>query len=575
MLKRFFSYYKPHIKLFVLDMFCALIVAFCNLFYPHIAGNIISDYIPAKRLDLVITWCVVLLFIYVLKMFLNYVIQYWGHVMGVRIQGDMRKDFFHHIEQLPFTYFDQHKTGVIQSRLVNDLFELSELAHHGPEDLFLSLISLVGAIVMVSLINIYLALILLSVVPFMCWFAFVQRRKQKKAFAKMREETGEVNAQVESSVTGIRVAKAYTATEHELQKFDKANQKFMVARSQAYKSMGIFNGGMGFFADLLYLVALCAGGIFFYYNLIDGGQFTSYILYATMIISPIRTLTALLESLQNGITGFERFVEVMDTPVEQDDKDAIAVDKLQGDIQFKHVTFSYETEDGSDKQVLHDVSFSVAHGQTIALVGPSGGGKTTMCHLIPRFYDVSEGEIDIDGINIAKMKRLDLRKNIGIVQQDVFLFGGTIYENIAYGNFDATEEQVIDAAKRANIHDFIMELPMGYQTDVGERGVRLSGGQKQRISIARAFLKNPSMLILDEATSALDNVTEMQIQSALAELSQGRTTIVVAHRLSTVKNADVILVVTKDGVVEQGSHEKLMQLNGIYAELYNQQFRLK
>ena len=567
MLKKFFSYYRPHMGLFIIDMICAFLVAVCNLFFPFVTGNIISVYIPDKRLDLVLVWCGVLLFVYVFKAFLAYVIQYWGHVMGVRIQGDMRKDFFHHIELLPFSYFDNNKTGAIMSRIVNDLFEISELAHHGPEDLFLSAITLVGALVLIALINPWLALIVAAIVPFMCWFAVVQRRKQKAAFARMREETGEINAEAESAISGIRVAKAYTAEEHEIAKFDVANCNYQAARSRAYKSMGVFNSGMGLFTDVLYLVALLAGGLFFYYNMIDVGQLTSYILYVTMITSPIRTLTAIFEQIQNGMTGFARFYEVMNEPVETDDPDAQHVDKLCGDIEFKHVDFAYDNGN-EQKQVLTDVCFSVKHGETVALVGPSGGGKTTMCHLIPRFYEVTNGVITIDGRDITKINRQDLRRNIGIVQQDVFLFGGTIFENIAYGNFDATREEVIAAAKRAKIHDYVMSLPDGYETMVGERGVKLSGGQKQRISIARAFLKNPPILILDEATSALDNVTEMQIQDALAELSQGRTTLVVAHRLSTVKNADEIMVVTADGIAEQGTHEQLMQLHGMYAELY-------
>lgn len=567
MIKKFFSYYRPHMGLFIIDMICAFLVAVCNLFFPFVTGNIISVYIPDKRLDLVLVWCGVLLFVYVFKAFLAYVIQYWGHVMGVRIQGDMRKDFFHHIELLPFSYFDNNKTGAIMSRIVNDLFEISELAHHGPEDLFLSAITLVGALVLIALINPWLALIVAVIVPFMCWFAVVQRRKQKAAFARMREETGEINAEAESAISGIRVAKAYTAEEHEIAKFDVANCNYQEARSRAYKSMGVFNSGMGLFTDVLYLVALLAGGLFFYYNMIDVGQLTSYILYVTMITSPIRTLTAIFEQIQNGMTGFARFYEVMNEPVETDAPDAQHVDKLCGDIEFKHVDFAYDNGN-EQKQVLTDVCFSVKHGETVALVGPSGGGKTTMCHLIPRFYEVTNGVITIDGRDITKINRQDLRRNIGIVQQDVFLFGGTIFENIAYGNFDATREEVIAAAKRAKIHDYVMSLPDGYETMVGERGVKLSGGQKQRISIARAFLKNPPILILDEATSALDNVTEMQIQDALAELSQGRTTLVVAHRLSTVKNADEIMVVTADGIAEQGTHEQLMQLHGMYAELY-------
>lgn len=571
MLKRFLSYYRPHIKLFVVDMICALLVAACNLLFPLITGNIISDYIPAMRLDLVVLWCSVLLFAYVLKAFLTYVIQYWGHMMGVYIQGDMRRDFFCHLQELPFTYFDNNKTGNIVSRIVNDLFEISELAHHGPEDLFLSGVTLVGALVIVAFINPWLALIVAAVVPFMCWFALVQRRRQKLAFKRMREETGEINADVESAISGIRVSKAYTASQREIDKFELTNKRYQVARGAAYKRMGIFNSGMGFFNDLLYLVALFAGGVFFYYQQIDAGQFTSYILCVTMITSPISTLTNIFEQIQNGMVGFARFCEVMDEPTEKDEPSAVAVDALNGDIEFCDVSFSYDNMQ-SQREVLSNVSFKVDKGQTVALVGPSGGGKTTMCHLIPRFYDVTSGKITIDGNDIANMRRVDLRRNVGIVQQDVFLFAGTIFENIAYGDFSATKEQVYEACKRANIHDYIVSLPDGYDTQVGERGVKLSGGQKQRISIARAFLKNPPILILDEATSALDNVTEMQIQHSLAELAKGRTTIVVAHRLSTVKNADKIVVVTAEGIAEQGTHQQLLDANGIYAQLYSNQF---
>ncbi len=492
--------------------------------------------------------------------------------MGVRIQADMRKDFFSHLQKLPFSYFDEHKTGTIMSRIVNDLQDISELAHHGPEDVFLSLITLIGSLVMVCLINPYLALIMLCVVPFMLWFAIKQRLRLKKSFTQMRVETGEVNATVESAISGVRVSKAYTAEKHEKAKFNKANTAFVKARCKAYKTMGIFGSGMGLFSDVMYLVTLVAGGVFLYNQWIDGAGFTSYLLYATSVIAPIRTLTAIFESLQSGMTGLQRFNEVMEQPIETNSANAVDDVKLKGDVVFDNVTFGYKTD--SDQRVLNNVSLKITQGQTVALVGPSGGGKTTMCHLIPRFYEIESGAITIDGINVQDMTRLALRKNVGIVAQDVFLFGGTIKENIAYGNLDATDEEIVLAAKRAKIHDFIVNMPDGYDTEVGERGVKLSGGQKQRISIARAFLKNPPILILDEATSALDNVTEMQIQQSLNELSQGRTTLVVAHRLSTIKHADEILVVTADGIKERGTHNQLMEQNGIYAELYNQQFAL-
>jgi ATP-binding cassette subfamily B protein len=574
MLRKFFSYYRPHRRLFFTDLLCAFSIALISLFYPFITRNIINDYVPNKSLQLILVWGGVLLAIYVIKMFLNYFVQYWGHVMGVRIQADMRRDFFHHIQLLPFSFFDENKTGTIMSRIINDLFEIGELAHHGPEDLFTSVITLGGALIMVALINPYLTLILLVVIPFMFWFAIVQRKKMKQSFTEMRAQTGEINASVESSVSGIRVSRAYTATEHELDKFDHANARFVDARNKAYKRMGIFGSGMGMFTDLLYFVALLGGALFFYFDLISGGDFTGYILYVSMIIAPVRTLTAIFESIQGGMSGFARFNEIMVKPAEIENPNAVDVEKLNGNIAFNNVSFRYDTNVKGDDFVLHNVSFNIKAGETVALVGPSGGGKTTMCHLIPRFYELNGGNITIDGYDITDLSRISLRRNIGIVQQDVFLFGGSIKENIAYGNLAASDDDIVEAAKKANIHDYILTLPDGYNTEVGERGVKLSGGQKQRISIARAFLKNPPILILDEATSALDNVTEMLIQESLDNLSVGRTTLVVAHRLSTIKNADEIMVVTSEGIAERGTHEQLMAQNGMYADLYNRQFRV-
>lgn len=572
MIKKFLSYYKPHRKLFAIDMFCAFLMAVCGLVYPRIAQNIINVYAPAGDIKVLVVASCIMLAIFILRAVLNYVVTYWGHIMGVRIQADMRRDFFYHLQRMPFSYFDENKTGTIMSRIINDLFEIAELSHHGPEDLFLSLITLIGALVMVGLINVYLTLMIIVVVPFMLWFAIIQRKRMKSTFASMRQETGEINASVESAISGIRVSRAYTATEHELEKFDKSNSSFVEARSKAYKAMAIFGTGMGFFADMLYLIPLAGGGIFLALNFIDVGEFTGFILYSAMVIAPIRTLTAIFEQIQGGMTGFARFVEVIEQDTEAEISDALALKDLKGEIEFKNVCFNYSGDDAEDL-VLDNVSFKVKAGETIALVGPSGGGKTTMCHLIPRFYELSSGSISIDGYDITTLTRLSLRKNIGIVAQDVFLFGGTIKENIAYGNLDASDEEIFEASKKANIHDYIMTLPHGYETQVGERGVKLSGGQKQRVSIARAFLKNPPVLILDEATSALDNVTEMLIQQALDELQIGRTTIVVAHRLSTIKNADEIMVVTKDGIAERGTHENLIETKGIYAELYNHQFK--
>lgn len=573
MIKRFARYYKPHLRLFLIDIFCAFVVAICNLVYPKIAGEIVDVHVPKKNIDMILIFGGILLAIYVLKCFLNYVIQYWGHIVGVRIQADMRRDMFKKLQKLPFTYYDQNKTGHITSRLVNDLMDISELAHHGPEDVFLSVVTMVGAFVMLAITNIYLALIVFAIIPFIVFFASKTRVKQRQAFRQTRIQTGEINAEVESSIAGIRVSKAYVSEKHELEKFQKSNKKFQQARAGAYKQMGIFHSGMGLFTDLLYLIVLVAGGIFFANGWISDGEFTSFILYIMMLINPLRTLVNVYEQIQNGMTGFARFIEVMDTPEEEDKEDAVVVKDFNKNIRFEDVSFTYHHKDEERERVLSHLSFQIEKGKTVALVGPSGGGKTTICHLIPRFYEIDEGRITFDDIDIKDITRDSLRNQIGMVAQDVFLFAGTIKENIAYGNLDASDEEIISAAKKANIHDFIMALEKGYDTYVGERGVLLSGGQKQRISIARAFLKNPSILILDEATSALDNMTEMQIQNALTNLAKGRTTLVVAHRLSTVKTADEIIVLTADGIVERGTHEELIENNGIYAELYQYQFR--
>ncbi|SCK01051.1 Putative multidrug export ATP-binding/permease protein SAV1866 [uncultured Eubacterium sp.] len=576
MIRKFARFYKPHKKLFILDMVCAFIVACCDLFYPVIAKNIINDYVPNQNIRLFVTWAVVLLGIYILKALLNYIIQYWGHIVGVRIQGDMRRELFRHLQKLPFSFFDEHKTGSVMSRMINDLFEVSELAHHGPENLFLSLIILIGAFIMLAQINIALTCITFAVLPFMLFFAFKTKRMMNTAFTETRVKTAEINANVETAIAGIRVSKAYTAAKHENEKFDQVNENLKRSRAGAYRAMGIFNSGMGLFMDLLYLVVLSAGGLFFFYGKINTGEFAAYLLYMTMFLNPVNKLVAFYEQLQEGMTGFNRFCEIMDMPEEEEDaENLLEPDHLDGNICFKNVTFSYESSDnGEDKPpVISNLTMDIKQGKTLALVGPSGSGKTTMCHLIPRFYDIDSGRITIDGIDISNISRYALRKNIGMVAQDVFLFNGTIRENIAYGNLDATDEEIIEAAKKANIHDYILTMENGYDTQVGERGIKLSGGQKQRISIARVFLKNPPILILDEATSALDNATEMLIQQSLEELGRGRTSIIVAHRLSTIKSADEIIVLTSEGIAERGSHEELIKAGGMYAELYQYQFR--
>ncbi len=567
MIKRFFSYYRPHKKLFILDLICSFLIALCNLFYPFVTKQVINFYAPNRMLDMLLVWCAALLCIYLVKAALSFIVQYWGHVLGVKIQGDMREDFFRHIETLPFTFFDDNKTGAIMSRITNDLFDVSELAHHGPEDTFTSVVTVVGALVLMCItVNPWLSLVALVILPFMLWFAVRARRNLRIASRKSREEMAEVNAEVESSVSGIRVAKAYNASQNEIDKFHKSNGAFMKARASAYKAMGVFFSGMGLFNDILYLAAITAGGLFLYYKMIDAGELAAYILYITMMINPIRTLVNIFEQIQNGMTGFVRFTEIMDIPGESECADPVPVGELKGDILYENVTFSYKNKDNVNT-VIRDLSLEVPFGHTVALVGPSGGGKTTLCHLLPRFYEIESGKITIDGIDIRNMRRSDLRRNVGIVAQDVFLFGGSIRDNIEYGKPGASDEEIIEAAKKANIHEFISGLPDGYDTYVGERGVKLSGGQKQRISIARAFLKDPPILVLDEATSALDNITELQIQNSLNSLSKGRTTLVVAHRLSTIKNADKIIVLGKDGIIESGTHDELMELKGEYYRL--------
>ena len=571
-LKRFFCYYKPHRRLFIVDLICSFTISACNMFYPMIARKIMNDYVPNQNLRFLIVWAIVLAAIYALKGVLTFIVGYWGHVLGVRIQGDMRRDLFRHIEKLPFSYFDENKTGGVMSRIVNDLFEVSELAHHGPEDVFNSCISIIGALVMLTTINGWLALIVLCYIPFMLLFAVRARGRMNKAFEDSRKKVALLNSEIESSVSGVRVTKAYNAEETEKKKFDDVNGKFKKARQGAYRAMGGFQGGMSAFNDFMYLLALVSGGLLALYKVIDIPDFTAYILYITMLLTPLRTLVTLFEQIQDGMTGFKRFCELMDTPPEYEPEMPVE-SELSGDIRFEDVYFAYKNPERGDTDVLKGISFTVEKGKTVALVGSSGGGKTTICHLLPRFYLRDQGKITIGGVDINDVSSETLRGKIAVVAQDVFLFAGSVRDNILYGSPDKSEAEMILAAKRANIHDFVTSLPEGYDTEVGERGVKLSGGQKQRISIARAFLKNPPILVLDEATSALDNMTEMQVQAALSELAKGRTTIVVAHRLSTVKNADEILVVTDGKITERGTHEELVQEGGVYAELYRYQFK--
>ena len=569
MFKRFISYYKPHKKLFILDMTAALLVSLIGILYPIVTRTMLGDFIPNKKYNLIITAGAVLLVLYIIRMLLNYFIQYKGHEMGVMMQAAMRRDMFEHLEKLPFSFYDDNETGKLMSRMTNDLMDVSELAHHGPENIIISSISIIASFIYLSTINIWLTLIIFCAVPFLVIIASTLRHKMRDAFKESRKSIAQINASVESSISGIRVTKAYTNAEKEKEKFDKGNNSFIGARLKAYKAMGQFHASTTFITDIFNVIVLIAGGLFLYSGKIDFADYSTFIVSVNIFISPLMTLINFMEMYQEGVSGFERFVEIVDTPVEEDAPDAVSLENVDGHIELRDVTFNYATSG----DVLSHVNLNIEKGRKFALVGPSGGGKTTICHLIPNFYEFTDGEILIDGHDIRTLTKESLRRSIGIVQQDIYLFNSSIKENILYGRLDATDEEVIEAAKRANIHDYIMSLPNGYDTEIGERGVRLSGGQKQRLSIARVFLKNPPILILDEATSALDNTTEIMIQQALDELCKGRTTLVVAHRLSTIKNADEIAVISDGQVVEQGTHAELIERSGIYADLYSLQFR--
>ncbi len=569
MLKRFLSYYKPHKLMFALDMLASLAVSLLGMVYPIITRQMLNDFIPNKNVELIITFGITLLVIYVIRMFLNYFIQYCGHIVGVKMQAKMRSDMFHHLQKLPYKFYDSNETGKIMSRMTNDLNDVSELAHHGPETLIISSISFIAAFIYLMTINVTLTLIIFLCVPFLLVISFLVRKKMRSAMMESRRAVGQINASLEGSISGIRVTKAYTNSKTEVEKFEQGNERFVNARKRAYHFMGIFHSTTTFVTEVFNVVVLIAGGLFLYAGHIALGDYSVFIVSINIFLAPVRQLIMFMEQFQNGTTGFQRFIEIMDTPIETDNPSAKDIENVQGNIEFKNVTFSY----GEEKDVLKDMSFSVEKGQIFALVGSSGGGKTTICHLIPNFYKVEGGDVLIDDVSIKDITMQSLRKSIGIVQQDVYLFNSSIKDNILYGNPDATEEEIIKAAKRANIHDYVMSLEKGYDTVIGERGVKLSGGQKQRLSIARVFLKNPPILILDEATSALDNSTEILIQQSLDELCKGRTTIVVAHRLSTIKHANQIAVVENGVITEKGTHEELLALEGRYKTLYSQQFR--
>ena len=572
MLKRFISYYKPYKKLLILDMIAALLISVTGMVYPIITRTMLNDYFPnGLYKKIVIAGCIVLA-LYIIRMLLRYFVQYYGHVIGVKMQSQMRKDLFAHLQKLPYSFYDNNETGRIMTRITSDLFEVCELAHHGPENLLISSVMIILSFTYLMTINWVLTLIVFACVPILIIVTVHFRKAMNSAFDDRRKSNATINASVESSVTGIRVTKAYTNSAREVEKFNKGDEEFVDSSRRAYKAMAKFFSSTAFITDVFNVIILIAGGVFLSLGQITAGDYTAFVVSVNLFISPVNTLINFMEQYQNGLSGFKRFVEIMEEEPESERETAKPIENVQGEIEFQNVTYSYATS----KEVLHNVSLKLKKGEKLALVGPSGGGKTTLCHLLPRFYNIEgeeNGAILIDGTDIRDLTLDSLRKSIGIVQQDVFLFVGSIKENILYGKPDATDEEIIAAAKKANIHDYIMTLDDGYDTQIGERGVKLSGGQKQRLSIARVFLKDPAILILDEATSALDNTTEVLIQQSLDELCKGRTTLVVAHRLSTVRNADEIAVIMNGKVTERGTHDELIAANGTYKSLYQLQFR--
>ena len=569
-LKKFIHYYGSYKTVFFIDLLCAAIISLVDLAYPQILRSATKTLFTQDKAIILqaLPWIAIGLFMmYVIQSFCKYYVSCQGHIMGAKMERDMRQELFEHYEELSFSYYSQNNSGQMMSKLVSDLFDISEFAHHGPENLFISLVKIVGSFIFLFLINKKLALPLIVLVILMVLFSFRENQKMQRTFMENRKKFGDVNASLQDTLSGIRVVQSFTNEEIEKEKFQKSNHAFLVSKKDNYRCMGEFMSSNLFFQGMMYLVTLVYGGYLIANNEMSTADLAMYALYIGIFISPIQILVELMEMMQKGLSGFRRFLDVMETEPEiQDAPDAVELKDVKGRVCYEDVSFHYSDDETT---VLSHVSIEIPAGKSVALVGPSGGGKTTICSLLPRFYDVTGGRVTVDGQDIRSLTLKSLRSQIGVVQQDVYLFSGSIRDNIAYGKPDATEEEIIEAAKCANIHDFIMELPDQYDTFVGERGARLSGGQKQRISIARVFLKNPPILILDEATSALDNESERWIQHSLEELSKNRTTITIAHRLSTIKNADEIIVITENGIAERGTHETLLEKNGIYAGYYN------
>lgn len=560
----FMSYIGGHRKLFAIDMLCALAVALIDLIFPYVSRYSMKVMLPSKLYKAFFIVMGIMVLAYLLKSWLYYIITVVGHKMGVLVESDMRRDVFTHMQSLSFSYYDNNRTGVLMSRITSDLFEITELAHHGPENILICVLTIVGALAVMFAMQWQLALVIAMTLPLCFWFTVKQRLRMKEANIEVKRKTAEIYSAIESSISGIRTAKAFANEEQESNKFDRANELFRGSKVEYYRSMGLFNSGMEFTTGIVQVVVIAVGGLLIMRDRMNYIDLITFSLYVSTFISPVRKLTQFAELYMQGTAGFARFLEVMRTrPTIEDAPDATELETTEGRVDYNHVSFHY----GNGVPVLTDINLHIKPGECLAVVGPSGGGKTTLCQLLPRFYDVCGGSVEVDGVDVRRVTQASLRRNIGVIQQDVFMFAGTIRENIRYGRPEATDEEIVEAAVRAQIHSEIMEMPDGYDSYIGERGVMLSGGQKQRISIARVFLKNPKILILDEATSALDTVTEQRIQDSLDELSEGRTTIIIAHRLSTVKNADVIAVVEGEHIIEMGSHSELMQKNGEYAAL--------